>query len=79
MGMAVYETFPAAKRIFESADEILNFELTKLIMDGPQEVLTDTKNAQPAILTVSLAILEALKVQYLDISVIFINLGGKRL
>jgi [acyl-carrier-protein] S-malonyltransferase len=61
MGKQLYDTSPAARRIFEQADAILGFSLSTLCFEGPQEDLDDTFNAQPAILTVSIACLEALK------------------
>ncbi|MFT8317168.1 MAG: ACP S-malonyltransferase [Sporolactobacillus sp.] len=48
-----------ARSMFEAADKRLNFKITDLIMNGPEEELTLTENTQPAILTVS-AILHAL-------------------
>jgi [acyl-carrier-protein] S-malonyltransferase len=61
MGKQLYDTSPAARQIFEQADAILGFSLSTLCFEGPQEELDDTFNAQPAILTVSIACLEALK------------------
>ncbi|HET7036649.1 MAG TPA: ACP S-malonyltransferase [Thermomicrobiaceae bacterium] len=61
MGRGLYEASAAARRIFQQADEILGFSLSSLCFDGPAEELDDTINAQPAILTVSLAYLEALR------------------
>ncbi|MFL5806923.1 MAG: ACP S-malonyltransferase [Roseiflexaceae bacterium] len=61
MGKQLYDTSPAARRIFEQADATLGFPLSALCFEGPQEELDDTFNAQPAILTVSIACLEALK------------------
>ena len=61
MGKQLYDTSPAARRIFEQADSILGFSLSTLCFEGPQAELDDTINAQPAILTVSIACLEALK------------------
>jgi [acyl-carrier-protein] S-malonyltransferase len=61
MGKALYEASSAARRIFQQADEILGFELSQLCFEGPAEELEDTINAQPAILTVSLACLEAVR------------------
>lgn len=60
MGKQLYDTSPAARRVFERADEVLGFSLSTLCFEGPQEELDDTMNAQPAILTVSIACLEAL-------------------
>src|ERR1700682_3779603 len=61
MGKALYEASSAARRIFQQADEILGFELSQLCFEGPADELEDTINAQPAILTVSLACLAALR------------------
>ncbi len=61
MGKQLYEVSPAARQIFERANVVLGFSLSQLCFDGPQEELDDTFNAQPAILTVSIACLEALK------------------
>ena len=61
MGHLLYSVSPAAKRIFDRADEVLGFSLTKICFEGPQAELDDTYNAQPAILTVSIACLEALR------------------
>lgn len=64
MGKELFETSPAARRVFERADEALGFSLSTLCFEGPQEELDDTINAQPAILTVSIACLEALKERF---------------
>jgi len=61
MGKALYEASQAARRIFHQADEVLGFSLTKLCFEGPADELEDTINAQPAILTVSVAGLAALR------------------
>ena len=61
MGQALYEASAAARRVFDQADEVLGFPLSRLCFHGPAEELEDTINAQPAILTVSIAALEALK------------------
>lgn len=61
MGKQLYDTSPAARRIFESADRVLGFALSHLCFEGPKDILDDTVNAQPAILTVSIACLEGLK------------------
>lgn len=64
MGKQLYDTSPAARRVFERADEVLGFSLSMLCFEGPQEELDDTVNAQPAILTVSIACLEALNERF---------------
>ena len=61
MGKALFEASSAARRVFEQADEVLGFKLSQLCFEGPAEELEDTINAQPAILTVSLACLEAIR------------------
>ncbi|TES87343.1 MAG: ACP S-malonyltransferase, partial [Dehalococcoidia bacterium] len=59
MGRDLYENFAAAKAVFQQADEVLGFPLSKLCFEGPEEALRQTINAQPAILIVSYACLEA--------------------
>lgn len=61
MGRLLYNVSPAARRIFDRADEVLGFSLTTLCFEGPQSELDDTINAQPAILAVSIACLDALR------------------
>ncbi|MGB9825870.1 MAG: ACP S-malonyltransferase [Desulfofundulus sp.] len=60
MGRQMYEHFPAARRTFEEADASLGFTLSRLCFEGPAEELQHTVNAQPAILTVSVACLRVL-------------------
>lgn len=61
MGKSLYDVSAAARRVFHQADETLGFPLSSLCFNGPADDLGDTINAQPAILTVSLAYLEALR------------------
>jgi [acyl-carrier-protein] S-malonyltransferase len=61
MGREVYDQSPAARAVFEEADSVLGFPITDLCFNGPAEMLNDTQYAQPAILTVSVAYLEALR------------------
>jgi len=61
MGHDLYETFAAAKAVFEQADEALGFPLTSLCFDGAEDGLRQTINAQPAIVTVSFACLKAMQ------------------
>ncbi len=60
MGKALFDVSETARRVFRQADEILGFALSKLCFEGPEAELNDTVNAQPAILTVSVACLHAL-------------------
>ncbi|TYS11843.1 ACP S-malonyltransferase [Bacillus subtilis] len=61
MGKELYEQVPAAKRLFDEADETLETKLSSLIFEGDTEELTLTYNAQPALLTTSIAVLEKFK------------------
>ncbi|ARB36985.1 ACP S-malonyltransferase [Bacillus subtilis] len=61
MGKELYEQVPAAKRLFDEADETLETKLSSLIFEGDAEELTLTYNAQPALLTTSIAVLEKFK------------------
>jgi [acyl-carrier-protein] S-malonyltransferase len=58
-----YESFKEVKNVFNQADKILNEPLSDIIFNGPEEELTKTNNAQPAILISSIAILEVIKFQ----------------
>jgi len=61
MGRDVYEASPAARAVFEAADRVLGFGLSKLCFEGPDAELRRTENQQPAILTTSVALLRALE------------------
>src|SRR4051812_44219120 len=61
MGRDIYENSEAGRRVFDDADRILGFSLSELCFEGPAEKLNDTQYAQPAILTASVAQLEALR------------------
>ncbi len=61
MGREMAAIYPEAAAVFERANQALGRDLVKLINEGPAQELTLTWNAQPAILTVSVACLEALK------------------
>ncbi|MHB1131149.1 MAG: ACP S-malonyltransferase [Chloroflexota bacterium] len=61
MGAALRQDSEAARQILARADEILGFDLSRLCLEGPVEVLKETRNAQPAILAVSIAALAALR------------------
>src|SRR5258708_10111340 len=61
MGKDLAEKFPAARQVFEEADNALGFELSELSFNGPAEQLQMTENTQPAILTVSVAALRAME------------------
>jgi [acyl-carrier-protein] S-malonyltransferase len=61
MGKALAETFEAARRVFEEADEALQFPITRLCFEGPEDQLRLTENTQPALLTVSIAAFRVLE------------------
>lgn len=57
MGKDLYQNLPEAKEVFDSADRVLGFGLKRIIFEGPEERLAQTEVTQPAILTVSTAML----------------------
>ncbi len=61
MGKELYDNLFPSREILDHANDILEFDLKKIMFDGPQEVLTDTKYAQPAIYTCSAMYLEKVK------------------
>lgn len=56
MGRSLAERFPVARDTFAEADEVLGFALSRLAWQGPEEILTSTENAQPALYVHSLAV-----------------------
>ena len=64
MGKDFYNNFEIVKKIFKEADEKLNYKISKIILEGPEDKLKLTQNTQPAILTVSYAIFSVLKQEY---------------
>ena len=64
MGAQFYTNFEIVKKIFKEADEKLNYEISKIILEGPEDKLRLTQNTQPAILIVSYAIFSVLKKEY---------------
>ncbi len=63
MGKDLYENFEAAKKVFDTANEILGKDIKTLCFEGPEENLKQTVNTQPCIVTMSIAALEAFKSQ----------------
>jgi [acyl-carrier-protein] S-malonyltransferase len=59
MGQELYQSSREAKQVFEEADQALQYPLSRLCFEGPENELRETINAQPAILTVSIACLMA--------------------
>jgi [acyl-carrier-protein] S-malonyltransferase len=58
-GRDLCDSFPLAREVFQRCDEALRLPLSRLCFEGPEELLRDTANAQPAILAVSLTCLAA--------------------
>ncbi|GIP52167.1 MULTISPECIES: ACP S-malonyltransferase [Paenibacillus] len=59
MGKDMYDSAPETRRMFDQADSVLGFPLTRLIFEGPEGDLKQTANTQPALLTTSVALYEA--------------------
>ena len=64
MGSEFFTNFELVKKIFKEADEKLNYSISKIILEGPENELQLTKNTQPAILTVSYSIFRVLKDEF---------------
>lgn len=64
MGKELASQFVVAKQVFDEVDAALNQKLSELIFEGPQETLTLTENAQPAIMATSLAALRVMEKEY---------------
>ncbi|MBU1339272.1 MAG: ACP S-malonyltransferase [Acidobacteria bacterium] len=62
MGKDLYESFGLARDLFQKADEVLGYGLSRLCFEGPEEELRLTKNTQPALLTVSVIIYRLLEI-----------------
>ena len=55
MGDWLIETYPVARQVYEQADDELGYSISKVILEGPLEKLTETEICQPAVLTTSVA------------------------
>ena len=64
MGKEFYDKFDHVRDLFKEADEILNFSISKLILEGPKEELDLTANTQPAIFLISYAIFNVIKKEF---------------
>ncbi len=64
MGSEFYNNFEIVKKIFSEADDKLNYPISKIILEGPENDLQLTKNTQPAILTVSYSIFKVLRDEF---------------
>lgn len=61
MGKELVDAFPIAGEVFQEVDDALDENLSKIIFEGPEETLTLTENAQPALMAVSLAVMRVLR------------------
>ena len=64
MGVDLAEAFGAAREVFQEVDDALGQKLFALMKDGPEEQLTLTENAQPALMAVSLAVMRTLEKEF---------------
>ena len=64
MASGFYSKFDLFKKLYKEADEVLNFPLSKLILEGPKEELDLTENTQPAIFLVGYSIFQVLKQEF---------------
>lgn len=64
MGKDLYENFASAREVFAKVDEILKVNLSKIMFEGPAEELTKTENTQPALMAVSIALVEVLQKEF---------------
>lgn len=61
MGRDLYEKLPVSREVFDKADKILGFSVSRLCFEGPQDALGETRNCQLAILVTSIAAFEVFK------------------
>ena len=64
MGSDLFNNFDLVKKIFKEVDEKLKFNISKLILDGPESDLKLTQNTQPAIFTISYSIYKLIKEEF---------------
>ena len=64
MGKEFFEKYSLVKNLFKDADDVLNFNLSKLILEGPKDQLDLTKNTQPAIFLISYSIFSVLTKEF---------------
>ena len=69
MGKALADALPEARLVFEEVDDALSQKLSKLMFEGPEDQLTLTENAQPALMAVSMAIIRTLQSAKIDLPV----------
>ncbi|ACT69882.1 malonyl CoA-acyl carrier protein transacylase [Neorickettsia risticii str. Illinois] len=60
MGKSLYENFSVAREVFSEVDESLGMNLSKIMFEGPENILSNTENTQPALMATSMAALKVL-------------------
>jgi len=68
MGKALAEAYPQARTVFDEVDDALGEKLSAIMFEGPEETLTLTANAQPALMAVSMAVMRVLAANGYDIA-----------
>lgn len=80
MGKDLFDTFKSAKEVFLEVDDALNIKLSDLIFNGPIEQLTQTQNAQPALMAMSMAVVRTLEKEFhVDLTKQFTYVAGHSL
>lgn len=79
MGQALAEAYPEAKLVFETVNEALGQDLSALMWNGPEDELTLTENAQPALMAVSMAVVRVLEARGLDLAQAVSHVAGHSL
>ena len=68
MGKVLADQYPEAKAVFDEVDEALGEKLSAVMFDGPEDVLTLTANAQPALMAVSMAVIRMMEARGLNLA-----------
>ncbi len=63
MGQALHDAFAAAREVYQEVDDALDTHLSRIIFGGPEDTLTLTENAQPALMATSLAVVRVLETE----------------
>lgn len=79
MGKALADNFPEARETFEAVDDALSRKLSALIFEGPDTDLNLTENTQPALMTVSMAVVNVLKAKGVDLAQTGVYVAGHSL
>lgn len=66
MGKGFYENFSIAREVFEQANDVLKRDLSSIVLNGPEETLTETKNSQVGIFVTSIALLRVIQSEFPD-------------